>query len=48
MEPVVVDEQIDYGIEYEDLPKIFEEYEKLATAYMERKNKKMNLHFSIL
>lgn len=45
MEPVVVDEQIDYGIGYEDLPKVFEEYEKLAEAYLDRKDKENEFTF---
>lgn len=39
IEPVVSDPKLDYSIKYEDLPRVFEEYEKLAnTIIKSRKN----------
>ena len=39
IEPVVSDPQLDYSIKYEDLPRVFNEYEKLANLVIEtRKN----------
>ncbi|NLJ31778.1 MAG: thioether cross-link-forming SCIFF peptide maturase [Clostridiales bacterium] len=37
VEPVVSDMKLDYSIREEDLPRIFEEYERLAKAVIERK-----------
>lgn len=50
MEPVVTEEGSGYEIRKEDLPQIFEEYEKLAVANLERDNtsKAFNFfHFNI-
>ena len=39
IEPVVSDPKLDYSIKYEDLPRVFEEYERLAKTIIEhRKN----------
>lgn len=39
IEPVVSDPKLDYSIKYEDLPRVFEEYERLAdTIIKSRKN----------
>ncbi|MGN0536905.1 MAG: thioether cross-link-forming SCIFF peptide maturase [Acutalibacteraceae bacterium] len=39
VEPVVSDPLLDYSIKYEDLPRVFEEYERLANTLIEdRKN----------
>lgn len=37
IEPVVTDESHDYAIRPEDLPKVFEEYEKLGKEYVKRR-----------
>lgn len=37
VEPVVSDEKLDYSIQEEDLPRVFEEYERLANTLIERK-----------
>lgn len=50
MEPVVAPEDADYAIREEDLPRIMEEYDKLAEAYLEyrRQGRGFNFfHFNI-
>ena len=39
IEPVVSDPQLDYSIKYEDLPRVFKEYEKLANLVIETRKK---------
>lgn len=45
IEPVVCDASSPYAIREEDLPRIFEEYEKLAKAYLERKKQGRGFNF---
>ncbi len=50
VEPVVSDEKLEYSIKEEDLPRVFEEYEKLAkTIIRDRKNGKYYnfFHFAV-
>lgn len=39
VEPVVSDPLLDYSIKYEDLPRVFEEYERLAQTLVESRKK---------
>lgn len=39
VEPVVSDPNLDYSIQEEDLPRVFEEYERLAKVIIDRKKK---------
>ncbi len=45
VEPVVAPADADYAIQKEDLPKLFEEYEKLALAMEERRKKGEGFNF---
>lgn len=45
VEPVVSDERLDYAIQKEDLPRVFEEYERLARVMIERKKEGKGFHF---
>lgn len=45
VEPVVSDMKLDYSIKEEDLPRVFEEYEKLASAVIERKKAGKDFNF---
>lgn len=45
VEPVVTDEKEDYAIQKEDLPIIFEEYEKLAKEMLKRKKEGNGFNF---
>ena len=45
VEPVVADEKESYSIREEDLPQIYEEYEKLAIEMLERKKKGESFNF---
>lgn len=45
VEPVVSDMKLDYSIREEDLPRVFEEYEKLANAVIERKKAGKDFNF---
>ncbi len=45
VEPVVGDENADYMLHKEDLPQLFEEYEKLADEYVERKKNGNGFNF---
>lgn len=48
VEPVVGDESNPYALREEDLPKIFEEYEKFAVEYADRQLQGDGFKFSIL
>ena len=45
VEPVVADPKFDYALTEEDLPRVFEEYEKLAKAMIEKKKKGEGFNF---
>lgn len=45
VEPVVGDEKEDYVLRKEDLPKIFEEYEKLTEEYLKRRKEGKGFNF---
>lgn len=45
VEPVVCDRNSPYAIQKEDLPRIFEEYEKLASAYLSRRREGKGFNF---
>ena len=45
VEPVVADPKYDYALTEEDLPRIFEEYETLAKALIEKKKKGEGFNF---
>ncbi|QEY34073.1 thioether cross-link-forming SCIFF peptide maturase [Caproiciproducens galactitolivorans] len=45
IEPVVSDEKLDYSIKEEDLPRVFEEYERLSKVIIERKKAGKDFHF---
>jgi uncharacterized protein len=45
VEPVVSDGSSPYALQVKDLPQIFDEYEKLAKAFIERKNKGRGFNF---
>ncbi len=45
VEPVVSDPNLDYSIEMEDLPRVFEEYEHLANVIIERKKQGKAFNF---
>ena len=45
LEPVVTEPEQEYALQEEDLPVIFEEYEKLAKEYLDRKNKDKEFSF---
>ena len=45
VEPVVCGEKTDYSLSEEDLPRIFEEYETLVTAYLNRKKQGRGFQF---
>lgn len=45
IEPVVSDEKLDYSIKEEDLPRVFEEYERLSKIIIERKKAGKDFHF---
>lgn len=45
VEPVVGDEKEDYVLRKEDLPKIFEEYEKLTEEYLKRRREGKGFNF---
>ena len=45
IEPVVCDTETDYSLREEDLPQIFEEYEKLAQEYVERRKSGRGFNF---
>jgi uncharacterized protein len=45
MEPVVSDTDLEYAIKEKDLPKIFEEYEKLSRILLERLNSDKGFNF---
>ena len=45
VEPVVSDEKLDYSIKTEDLPRVFEEYERLANALIRRRKEGRGFNF---
>ncbi len=45
MEPVVADPKEDYAIRQEDIPKILDEYDKLAVEYIKRKKEGRGFNF---
>ncbi len=45
VEPVVSDEKLDYSIKEEDLPRVFEEYERLANALLKRRKEGKGCNF---
>lgn len=45
VEPVVSDERLDYSIQKEDLPRVFEEYERLAKLMIDRKKAGKGFNF---
>ena len=45
VEPVVAPDTEDYALKEEDLPKIFQEYEKLAVEYIKRKKEEKGFNF---
>ena len=45
IEPVVSDPKLDYSIKEEDLPRVFEEYDKLAKIIVERKKEGIGFNF---
>ena len=45
IEPVVSDEKLDYSIKEEDLPKVFEEYDKLSKKIIDLKKKGSHINF---
>lgn len=45
IEPVVSDEKLDYSIKEEDLPRVFEEYDRLVSAIIERKQEGRGFNF---
>ncbi len=45
MEPVVAAKEEEYAIQKEDLPQIFEEYDKLALEYIKRKKERRGFEF---
>ncbi len=45
IEPVVSDPMLDFSIKQEDLPRVFEEYERLANTIIECKKNKNNFNF---
>lgn len=45
IEPVVSDEELDYSIKEKDLPKVFDEYEKLAKEIIKRRKNKEFFNF---
>ncbi len=45
VEPVVSDEKLDYSIKEQDLPRVFEEYEHLANALLQRRKEGRGFNF---
>ena len=45
IEPVVSDPKLDYSIQKEDLPAVFQEYERLASTLLQRKKEKKGVNF---
>lgn len=45
VEPVVSDEKLEYSIKQEDLPRVFEEYERLAKLLIEMRNRGEKINF---
>ena len=45
IEPVVSDPKLDYSVKYEDLPRVFEEYDRLANTIIDARKKGRGFNF---